>query len=41
MLLIQLVCVIDSLQSQMDIKGGVTNFRRKILSIDINELTDM
>lgn len=25
---------------QMDIKGGVTNFRRRILSIDINEVTD-
>ena len=25
---------------QMDIKGGVTNFRRRILSIDINQITD-
>ena len=25
---------------QMDIKGGVKNFRRKILSVDINEVTD-
>ena len=25
---------------QMDIKGGVTNFRRRILSVDINQVTD-
>ena len=32
--------VISEFSLQMDIKGGVTNFRRRILSIEISEITD-